>query len=65
MNHSTCSTVVIREESWLFGNLNDKAMTILNLLKHSGRIVVNCGRGLNHRSTVAESGSFLVALVAL
>ena len=34
-------------------------MRILNRLKHSGRIVVDCGRSLNRSSTVAGSGSFL------
>ena len=51
MNRS--STVVIREESWRFGNLHDNATTILNRLKHSGRIVVDCGRGLNRSSTLS------------
>ena len=59
MNRS--STVVIREESGWFGNLHDNATTILNRLKHSGRIVVDCGRGLNRSSTVAKSGPFLEA----
>ena len=55
------SNVAILGESWRFGNLHDSDTTILNRLKHSGRIVVDCGRGLNRSSTVAESGSFLVA----
>ena len=55
------STVVILGESWRFGNFHDSATTILNRLKHSGRIVVDCRRGLNRSSTVAESDSFLVA----
>ena len=55
------STVMILGESWRFGNLHDRATTILNRLKHSGLIAVDCGRGLNRSSTVAESGSFLVA----
>ena len=55
------SAVVILGESWRFGNLLDSATTILSRLKHLGRIVVDCGRGLNRSSTVAESGSFLVA----
>ena len=56
------STVMIREESWRFGNLHDNATIILNRLKHSGRIAFDCGRGLNRNSTVAESGSFLESL---
>ena len=59
MNRS--STLVIREESWRFENLHDNDTTYLNRLNHLGRIVVDCGRGLNRSSTVAESGSFLVA----
>ena len=55
------STVVFLEEFWRFVNLHDSATTILNRLKHSGLIVVDCGRGLNRSSTVAESGSILVA----
>ena len=51
-------TLVIREESWRFGNLHDNDTTILKRLKHSGRIVVDCGRGLNRSSTVAKSASF-------
>ena len=56
MNRS--STVVIHEESWRFGNLHDNATTILNCLKNLGRIVVDCGHGLNRSSTIAESGLF-------
>ena len=52
-------------KTWGFGNLYDNAMTILNHLKHSGRIVVYCGRDLNRSSTVAESGLFVVALDVL
>ena len=52
------STVVILEESWWFGNLEDNATTSLN---SSGWIVLDCGRGLSRSSTVAGSGSFLVA----
>ena len=55
------STVMILGESWRFGNLPGRATTILNRLNYSGRIVVDCGRGLNRSATVAESGSFLVA----
>ena len=57
MNRS--STMMILDESWRFGNLPGRAKTILNSLKHSGRIVVDCGRSLNRSSTVAGSGSFL------
>ena len=56
-----CSTVMILGESWRFVNLPGTATTILNRLKHSGCIMVDCGGGLNRSSTVAESGSFLVA----
>ena len=59
MNRS--SSVMILGESWRFGNLPGRATAILNRLKHSGRIVVDCGRGLNRSSTVAGSGSFLAA----
>ena len=59
MNRS--NTVMILGESWRFGNLSGRATTILNTLKHSGCIVVDCGRGLNRSSTVAGSGSFLAA----
>ena len=59
MNRS--STVMFLGESWRFGNLPGRATTILNHLKHSGWIVVDCGRGLNRSATVARSGSFLAA----
>ena len=55
------STVVILEESWWFGNLEDNATTSLNRLNSSGWIVLDCGRGLSRSSTVAGTGSFLVA----
>ena len=55
------SAQVILGESWRFGNLHNSATTILNRLKHLGRIVLDCGRGLNGSSTVAESSSFLMA----
>ena len=32
-------------------SLHDNASTILNSLKQSGQIVVDCGRGLNRSST--------------
>ena len=60
MNRS--STIVIPEKSWRFGNLHNVTMTILNCLKHSGRVMVDYGHGLNCSSAVAESGSFFVAL---
>ena len=52
---------MICEESRGFGNLHDNAKTFLNCLKHSGAIVVDCGCDLNRSSSVADSGSFLVA----
>ena len=55
------NTVVILEESWWFGSLEDNATTSLNRLNSSGWIVLDCGRGLSRSSTVAGSGSFLVA----
>ena len=55
------STVVILEESWWFGSLEDNATTSLNRLNSSGWIVLDCGRGLSRSSTVAGSGTFLVA----
>ena len=53
------STVVIREESWWFRNFHNSTSTSSNRLNLLRRVVLDCGRGWNRSSTVAESGSFL------